>query len=95
MLTNIDKYSKNPKINKKKVVIIISGHGINIPILSIGTVPHGTNLIFTNHSSDELESNLEMENIIIKNDYDVLNQCKINKNFEDKYFNKYQNASRL
>lgn len=61
-------------IDKKKVVIIISGHGSCLPTTIHGSVPDGISLIFTNHSDECLESNLEMENIIITHNYDYLDQ---------------------
>ena len=74
--------------DKKKVVIIISGHGSGINTLIPGSVPDGINIIFTNNSSECLESNLELENIIITHDYDYLDQlfntpCVVNKSLED------------
>ena len=75
-------------IDKKKVVIIISGHGSGINPTITGSVPDGISLIFTNHSSECLESNLEMENIIITRDYDYLDQlfntpCIVDEKLED------------
>jgi hypothetical protein len=75
-------------IDKKKVVIIISGHGSGINPTITGSVPDGISLIFTNHSSECLESNLEMENIIITRDYDYLDQlfntpCIVDERLED------------
>jgi hypothetical protein len=75
-------------IDKRKVVIIISGHGSGISPTITASVPDGINLIFTNHSTECLESNLEMENIIITHDYHFLNNlfntpCIVNESLED------------
>lgn len=80
--------SKVSIIDKKKVVIIISGHGSGINPTITASVPDGINLIFTNHSTECLESNLQMENIIITHDYDYLDQlfnipCIVNESLED------------
>jgi hypothetical protein len=80
--------SKSKKIKKDRVVIIISGHGSGISPTITASVPDGINLIFTNHSTECLESNLEMENIIITHDYDFLDNlfntpCNVNASLED------------
>ena len=57
-----------------KRVLIISGHGSNLSEISIyGTVPEKMNIVFTNHSTEEIESDPIFENYIITNNYDTLN----------------------
>ena len=80
--------SKVSTLERKKVVIIISGHGRGINPTITALVPDGINLIFTNHSTECLESNLQMENIIITHDYYYLDKlfntpCIVNESLED------------
>jgi hypothetical protein len=70
------------------IILIISGHGTSIEKEICCKVPSNMDIIFFCNSEDDIESNIEMENIILTQNYNQLNslfndECVYTKNYHD------------